>query len=355
MPSLETPPNSAPPTPPNRVRTNRYGDLEEHELIHLLDALDDERARARFREAVYISIIIWLAIGWFVFYGPQVLFHQPRLINPADVLRDRDKQLTYLDVPKDIGKQLPKKPTDVISDKDRVQQTKRPTLDRKTLEQLQAMRKAGAPGVTAPATKPTPEPPAPQQQPQPQQQVQQQQQAPQPLPQHPPQQQAVVEAPHPAPTRPNFGSQLSAGDAIRQAAQQAAQNRGQGGDYGANIPVEHQGLNTGVDILSDTMGVDFNPYLRRILRQIYNTWLPLIPEEARPPLNKSGETLIRFSILPDGRIGAMHLDGSTQDQALDRAAWGSITGVGQFPPLPKEFHGPNLELRIHYLVNKRPE
>lgn len=350
MPSLETPPNSAPPTPPTRVRTNRYGDLEEHELIHLLDALDDERARARFREAVYISIIIWLAIGWFVLYGPQVIFHQPRLINPADVLKERDKQLTYLDMPKDIGKELPKKPSDVISDKDRVQQTKKPTIDRKTLEQLQAMRKSGAPG--GPVAPPTPQPPAPQQQ------VQQPPQppAPQPLPQHPPQQQATVEAPRPAPTKPNFGNQsLSAGDAIRQAAQEAAQNRGQGGDYGANIPVEHQGMNTGVDILSDTMGVDFNPYLRKILREIYNTWLPLIPEEARPPLNKQGETLIRFSILPDGRIGGMHLDGSTQDQALDRAAWGSITGVGQFPPLPKEFHGPNLELRIHYLVNKRPE
>ena len=60
MPSIETPPNAAPPTPPVRVRTNRYGDLEEHELIHLLDALDDERAKARFRESVYISIIIWL-------------------------------------------------------------------------------------------------------------------------------------------------------------------------------------------------------------------------------------------------------------------------------------------------------
>jgi TonB family protein len=350
MPSLETPPNSAPPTPPTRVRTNRYGDLEEHELIHLLDALDDERARARFREAVYISIIIWLAIGWFVLYGPQVIFHQPRLINPADVLKERDKQLTYLDMPKDIGKDLPKKPSNVISDKDRVQQTKKPTIDRKTLEQLQAMRKSGAPG--GPVAPPTPQPPAPQQQ----AQQQPQPPAPQPLPQHPPQQQATVEAPRPAPTKPNFGNQsLSAGDAIRQAAQQAAQNRGQGGDYGANIPVEHQGMNTGVDILSDTMGVDFNPYLRKILREIYNTWLPLIPEEARPPLNKQGETLIRFSILPDGRIGGMHLDGSTQDQALDRAAWGSITGVGQFPPLPKEFHGPNLELRIHYLVNKRPE
>ncbi|RZU41295.1 TonB family protein [Edaphobacter modestus] len=348
MPSLETPPSSAPPTPPNRLRTNRYGDLEEHELIHLLDALDDERARARFREAVYISIIIWLAIGWFVLYGPQVIFHQPRLINPSDVLRDRDKELTYLDMPKDIGKELPKKPSKVMSDKDRVQQTAKPTIDRKTLEQLQAMRKAGAPGAMTAPPAPQPQAAAPQ--------PQQQPPAPQPLPQHPPQQQAIVEAPRPAPTKPNFGNQnLSAGDAIRQAAEQAAQNRGQGGDYGANVPVEHQGMNTGVDILSDTMGVDFNPYLRKILREIYNTWLPLIPEEARPPLNKQGETLIRFSILSDGRIGAMHLDGSTQDQALDRAAWGSITGVGQFPPLPKEFHGPNLELRIHYLVNKRPE
>src|SRR5215471_3641984 len=123
MQSIETPPNAAPPTPPVRVRTNRYGDLEEHELIHLLDSLDDERSRARFRESVYISIIIWLAIGWFVVYGPQVIFHQPRLINPADVLRQRDKELTYLDMPNDISKALPKKPTNVISDKDRVQQT----------------------------------------------------------------------------------------------------------------------------------------------------------------------------------------------------------------------------------------
>lgn len=106
---------------------------------------------------------------------------------------------------------------------------------------------------------------------------------------------------------------------------------------------------------TDDVGVDFNPYLRKILRQIYVTWLPLIPEEARPPLNKQGTTLVRFTILPNGQIGAMHLDGSSHDDALNRAAWGSITGVGQFPPLPAEFKGPNLELRIHYLVNKDPQ
>ena len=87
MPSLETPPNPAtdpaPSSPPVKVRTGRFGELEEHEIIHLLDSLDDERAKARFREAIYISVIIYLALGWFVLYGPRVLFHQPRLINPA--------------------------------------------------------------------------------------------------------------------------------------------------------------------------------------------------------------------------------------------------------------------------------
>ena len=356
MPSLETPPNPAPLPTPERVRTGRFGELEHHELIHLLDTLDDERARGRFREAIYISLIFYLAVGWFIFYGPQVLFHQGRIINPADVLKQRDHELTYLNLPPDLSKPPIHKPSNILSDRDRTQQTAHPTLDRKTLQQLEAMRKAGAPGRNALPNAPTPRPEAqPQQQPAPAQN-QTQPQPPEPQRQPPPQQQATVDSPRPAPTRPNFSQpSQSAGDAIRRAAQQAAQNPGAGGDYGAGIPVEHQGMNTGVDVLSDTMGVDFNPYLKRILREIYNTWLPLIPEEARPPLNKQGVTQIRFTILPDGRIGAMSLDGSTHDEALNRAAWGSITGVGQFPPLPPQFHGPNLELRIHYLVNKRTE
>ncbi len=347
MPTLETPPSPAPPNPPAKVRTGRYGELEEHELIHLLDSLDDERSRARFRESIYISLIFYLAVGWFLFYGPRVLFHQPRLISPADVLKDRDKQLTFLDAPKDLSKSLPPKSRKVISDKDRMQQTTHPALDKKTLAQLQAMRKAGTPAPARQA-QPTPQAPAPQPQQQP---------PPAPLPQHPPQQpqQAMADAPKPAPTRPNFSSpNQTAGDAVRQAAQDAMRDHGSGGDYGQNAPLSHQGANTGVEVLSDTMGVDFGPYLRRILGDIKRTWLPLIPEEARPPLNKQGETLIRFTISPDGRIAAMSLDGSSQDTAIDRAAWGGIVGVGQFPPLPAGFKGPNLELRIDFLVNKTP-
>ncbi len=358
MPILETPPNPASPPPTEKTRSGRYADLDTHELIYLLDEVNDDRARARFREAIYISVILWLAVGWFIFYGPQVLFHQPRLINPADVLKQRDRELTQLDLPKDLAKQLPHKPTNTISDKDRTQQTARPSLDRKTLEQLQAMRKAGAPGAAAPLPKtPEAQPSAAPSQPAPPAPAQPRMPQRPPLvdsPRPDPQQQAAADAPQPAPTKPNFSQPAqTAGDAIRQAARQAAQP-GEGGNYGNSLPVEHQGVNTGVDVLSDTMGVDFSPYLRRILREIYNTWIPLIPEEARPPLNKQGTTLIRFTISPDGHVSAMSLDGSSHDDAINRAAWGGITGVGQFPPLPKEFHGPNLELRIHFLVNKDP-
>ena len=347
MPSLETPPKSAPSGPPFKVRTNRYGVLEEHELIHLLDSLDDERSRARFRESVYISIIIWLAIGWFVLYGPQVIFHQPRLKSPVDVLKERDKELTYLNMPKDVSKALPKKPSKILSDQDHVAQTKTPSLDKKTLQQLQAMRRAGEPAAPAPQ-------PAPAAPPQPAAPTQQQPPPPTPLPQHAPQQQAMIDAPKPAPAKPSFNVPgQSAGDAIRQAAHDAAQNRGMGGDYGANAPSSHQGLNTGVEVLSDTQGVDFGPYLRRILGDIKRTWLPLIPIEAQPPLSRQGETLIRFTILPDGTLAAMSLDGSTHEDAMNRAAWGAIKGT-TYPPLPKEFHGQNLELRIDFLVNKTP-
>jgi outer membrane biosynthesis protein TonB len=325
MPSLETPPNSAPPTQPVKVRTGRYGELEEHELIHLLDSLDDERSKARFRESIV----------WFLFYGPRVLFHQPRLISPVDVLKERDKQLTFLDTPKDLSRLTPK--PKAIPEKSRTQQ-----LDQKTLQQLQAMRKAQAP-APAPAAEPAPTPAAPTPP------------APQPPPPAPqPTQQALVEAPRPAPpTRPNFGNpNQSPGDAIRKAAQDAARDHGSG-DYTPNSPGGgRQGMGTGVEVLSDTQGVDFGPYIRKILGDIKRNWIPLIPEEARPPLNKQGETLIRFTISSDGHITAMNLDGSSQDTAIDRACWGGITGVGQFPPLPANFKGPNLELRVDFFTNK---
>jgi outer membrane biosynthesis protein TonB len=62
--------------------------------------------------------------------------------------------------------------------------------------------------------------------------------------------------------------------------------------------------------------------------------------------------VIRFKVLPNGRImdGSMRLEGSSGDVALDRAAWGALTG-SNYAPLPRDFHGPYLELRAWFLYN----
>ncbi|WP_052200510.1 hypothetical protein [Terriglobus sp. TAA 43] len=109
---------------------------------------------------------------------------------------------------------------------------------------------------------------------------------------------------------------------------------------------------TGVEVLSDTRGVSFSPYLKTILSAIRTNWLELLPLEAHPPTSIKGETDIRFTILPDGTLGpnSMHVDGSTHVSALDVPAWAAIVKT-KFPPLPKKFDGPGLELRIKFRVN----
>ena len=114
----------------------------------------------------------------------------------------------------------------------------------------------------------------------------------------------------------------------------------------------HGPADTGVDVLSDTRGVNFNPYIRGVVRAIHDRWVPLLPPEARAPKLEKGTTVVRFRLGPDGTMQAIKLEESSRDVALNRAAWRAITDAGQFPPLPKEFTGPNLELRMRFLVNE---
>jgi hypothetical protein len=101
------------------------------------------------------------------------------------------------------------------------------------------------------------------------------------------------------------------------------------------------------DILSDTQGVDFGPYMRQALGMIRKSWISSLPELPNQPQT---ETTIRFTIGQDGTISAMQLDQSARLIEVDRAAWGSIVGVGRFPSLPADFNGPNLVLRISFRV-----
>jgi TonB family protein len=103
-----------------------------------------------------------------------------------------------------------------------------------------------------------------------------------------------------------------------------------------------------VEILSDTRGVDFGPYLQDLMKTVRQNWYILIPESAQ---QKNGKLAIEFAIEKDGHVADMRLAASSGDVALDRPAWGSITNSDPFPPLPLEFKGKYLALRLHYAYN----
>lgn len=103
-----------------------------------------------------------------------------------------------------------------------------------------------------------------------------------------------------------------------------------------------------IEILNDTQGVNFSPYLKSILPTIRQNWLRVIPPCA---LATKGELAIKFDIKRDGSISAMRLVATSYRPALDRAAWGAIVGSNPFPPLPSEFSGSSLALRMRFRYN----
>ena len=320
------------------VSTSRWVDYDTHELLQMIGELEDERRWARLREGIWLAILFHLLVLSAITWIPRYVFRVPPVIDPFDAIKQR-KDLSYLDLPPDALRQLqPKVKIKPIPQKP-------PQIDKKTLEAL---------------NKPTPPPIPDTKQPAIENPVQ-----PQPKPVIPPNQQSQspIETPKPqaVPARPNFalGSQNPA-DQLQQAMRDAARNRGYNADNG-QLPggdglSRHPGAGSGgVEVLSDTQGVDFSSWLLRWHRETERTWDPLIPDEVNPPILKSGAVVIRFKVLPNGRLmdGSMVLEGRSGDTGLDRAAWGALTG-SNYPPLPHEFHGPYLELRAVFLYNMHP-
>ena len=127
-----------------------------------------------------------------------------------------------------------------------------------------------------------------------------------------------------------------------------------GGDYGSNRLQPNTNVRGDVDILSDTMGVDFGPYLQKVLFEIKRHWYDLIPEVARPPIMKRGKLTVEFAINKDGSVAGLRYVQTSGDIALDRPAYGSITASDPFPRLPGEFKGNYIALRIRFYYNPDP-
>jgi TonB family protein len=118
-------------------------------------------------------------------------------------------------------------------------------------------------------------------------------------------------------------------------------------DFGLGVGTQGRQFGA-LEILSDTHGVDFGPYVSSILEDVRQNWYRLIPPCAQ---TMKGKVAIEFAITKDGRIADMRLVATSDDAALDRAAWGGIYASGPFPALPSEFTGPYLALRFHFSYN----
>jgi len=364
------PGSSSPPNPPHRPDGNDFYDpgrwesayREMHDVPALLIQLQDDLSRSRRREAFWISVVFHLLLVIAVVNADTLAKFLAKYLPKGTVLvvtvpRHGQNEPTFLALPPDEQKVTKRPNTNIISDKDRIAMSKRPQLDTKELKRILDSARPGAPGPNGPALNRPPQPAQPP--------AQAMSQSP-PEPQAPPSrpaastdQMAKLTLPQTsASPKPSFNMpSVSPGKAIEQAARAALANPGgYGGDNG------DMGLGTGrssakalgqLDVLSDTQGVDFGPYLSRVLHDVKLNWYNLIPEVARAPLMKKGKVSIEFAIMKDGRIAGMRLtpDGSSGDTALDRAAWGGITASNPFPPLPGQFGGQYLALRFHFYYN----
>jgi TonB family protein len=318
--------------------TSRWVDYDTHELLQMIGELEDERRWARLREGFWLALLFHILLFSAITWIPTYLFKVPRVIDPFDAIKQR-KDLTYLDLPPDaLRDSRPKVTPKPLPNK--------PLIDKNTMDAMKRQAEQAPP------------PPQADNQPQIQSPEQAKPQPTQPLQPSPQSQQPEAPRPQAVPAKPNFalGSSNPA-DQLKEDMQKAMQNRGSG-TSGTQAPSGglsmHPGAGTGApDILSDTQGVNFSDWLARWHFVTQRTWDPLIPDEVNPPILKSGVVAVRFKVLPSGQVTDMQLDGRSGDTGLDRAAWGAITG-SSYPPLPREFHGPYLELRAYFLYNMQP-
>jgi TonB family protein len=334
-PIREPSPVSSDPPPPvldGKLHLGLGGDFGTDDLEHY-----------RRREAAWVSIAVHVVLVLLLLLVPKWVPKGPVLVpvQPKD-------QSTFLDLPRAPVTVKPPK-TNIISDQNRMAQSRTPVPDKETLRKLIDAQRPGPPKAVNP-------PPQPAQQ---QQQVAQAQPAPQPqqgtqsVPAQP-QQSAKLQAP-PQPKQNPFAI-ASAGSSVDQAIRNAANNPVHSstsfgsGHYGSGLrpKVDTAG---NFDILSDTMGVDFGPYMQRLKVTVQDHWEPLIPEAALPPMMKKGRVVVEFAILKDGTIQGMRMVAGSGDVALDRAAWGALTSSIPLPRLPVQFSGDYLLIRAAFYYN----
>src|SRR5438876_4247237 len=334
--------------------------------LNLLLRWEDEAAQWRRRTMVLVSVFLHIILVLLLAVAPD-LFRRGAEMMGVNVPLKPKRESTMLFIPPDLLKRLREPPPDAttLSDKNRRAQGRSPLINPNGLRMpysrgntpLPELKGGGKSSQPAPAPAPPPSPPATAQNPSTgaDSSKSAESQAPPPKKDDRPQLLDV-----PAPRAGGDLAQLrlplsSPGEAIRRSAEEAARGRAAGAGAGPGDSTgQFQNLNPnfsteGPIILSDTKGVDFGPYLARIVYTVRRNWYAVIPESAR--LGQKGRVAVVFEILKDGSVPQLRLVGSSGAEPLDRAALSGIHASIPFPPLPEEFTGNHLVLQFIFLYN----
>jgi TonB family protein len=161
-----------------------------------------------------------------------------------------------------------------------------------------------------------------------------------------PEQRGTIEIPRP---------KLGVSEAIRQAARAGGtvvvgDDDGFSSPSGGLRPSPNAGrVGSNLELLSDPQGVDFRPYLLRVLSAVRRNWYAVIPESAR--FGRQGRVVVQFAIGRDGAVQKIVFSLQSGTDALDRAAIAGVSASVPFPPLPSEFKGTQVRLQMTFLYN----
>jgi TonB family protein len=108
-------------------------------------------------------------------------------------------------------------------------------------------------------------------------------------------------------------------------------------------------VGSSLELMSDPLGVDFRPYLIKVLAMVRRNWFAVIPESVR--LGRRGRTVVQFAINRDGSVPKLVIAVPSGADPLDRAAVAGVSASNPFPPLPGEFTGSQIRLQFTFSYN----
>jgi TonB family protein len=121
-------------------------------------------------------------------------------------------------------------------------------------------------------------------------------------------------------------------------------------ETGHSKPPQTSNMKLSFEVLTDTNGKNLAPYMKELSSGLKKHWRAVGSEAENQTLLQQEETVIDLTIAPDGQLWAMRLANSTQNAAVDKAAWHTAKEMTYLPP-PTGMKDANLKLRVHFLVN----